>query len=301
MQKRVPIDCPCCGANDYIVKYKPWVENDDPASLYGAASGVRGCQTLVTCSQCSVIYENPRFADQQIIASYEEASDEEGHDTQFDMRVKSFFNSLNKNADELPVLGSEILDVGTAGGAFIKAAINYGFVVKGVEPSGALVESARRRGFDVMQGTADKLPFDDETFELVCMWDVIEHLTDPNAALLECKRVLKPNGRMLINFPDIGTIQAKLAGKRFWWILSVHLQHFTVETLKTLCKRNGFAYVKSTSHWQTLELGYLAQQAVNLGVPLAKIGYAVMPGFVRRVPIPYYASQTTLIVKKATT
>lgn len=296
MHQKKNVNCPVCDGTDYRVVFKPWKNIDDPRQLYGAASGVQGTQQIVSCDACGMKYENPRYPDELIVSAYEEAQ-EQGHDSQYQSRVKSFHRTLNSLRKLIPGSGSRVLDIGTAGGAFLAAAEQYGYQAVGLEPSKYLVEQAKRRGLNVVQGTIDANPLEPGSFDMVCLWDVIEHLTDPKGALLKIRTLLKPDGVLLINYPDIGTWQARISGRRFWWILSVHLHHFTRRSTTEICRRTGFECYHFQRYWQTLEFGYLEQMAIHYGLPLGRLIYRLTPGFMRRLPVPYYASQTTALAR----
>lgn len=243
-----------------------------------------------------MIFESPRFDAEVIIQGYMKSVEAE-HDSQYPMRVRSFYQALKRNANDIPPPGARVLDIGTAGGAFLDAAKQYGYNAYGMEPSIDLVNRGKARGLQIEQGTIDSHSFEQGSFDMVCLWDVIEHLPDPKAALLEIKKLLKPNGILLINYPDIGTTQAKLAGKRFWWILSVHLHHFTRKSIKNICERTGFEVLRYKRYWQILEFGYLENMAVHYKIPLTALITKLTPKFIQNIPIPYYASQTTAIVR----
>jgi len=293
---KLQVWCPVCDSKDCKVLYEPWVSIQEPQKLYGAASGIQGTQRLVMCNACHMIYENPRYPDEVILAGYTGA-EESGHDSQYGSRVKSFYRTLKSLVDAIPQRGSRVLDVGTAGGAFLDAATRYGYDAVGLEPSRYLVEQGRKRGLNIEQGTIDTNPLKPGSFDLVCLWDVIEHLTDPKGALSKIRTLLKPDGVLLINFPDIGTWQAKLAGQRFWWILSVHLHHFTRKTIAEICRRTGFETFRFQRYWQTLEFGYLQQMAIHYKIPLSRPLKRLTPEAIQRLPIPYYASQTTALAR----
>ncbi|MBM4140180.1 MAG: class I SAM-dependent methyltransferase [Nitrospira sp.] len=288
--------CPVCDSKDYRVLYEPWVNIQEPVKLYGAASGIPGTQRVVRCQDCSMIYENPRFSDDVILKGYM-SSEESGHDSQYPMRVRSFYRALLSLQNNIPGKGAKVLDIGTSGGAFLEAAKQFGYDAVGLEPSGFLVEQGEKRGLAIEQGTIDNHSFKQSSFDMVCLWDVIEHLTNPKGALLKIKPLLKSGGILLINYPDIGTRLAKIAGRRFWWILSVHLHHFSPATIREICNRTGFTIFHFQRYWQTLQFGYLEDMAIHYKIPLSKLLKKITPGFIQRIPIPYYASQTTALAR----
>lgn len=296
MPSRIKMKCPVCNCSNSTIFLEPWVYEDNPDKLYGAASGIPGTQYLVRCDACAMIFESPRYDAQVIIKGYM-ASSEAGHDSQYSMRVKSFYRALARNAKDIPPPGAKILDIGTAGGAFLDAAKQFGYDAYGMEPSADLVMRGKARGLQIEQGTIESHNFEQGSFDMVCLWDVIEHLPDPKSALIEIKKLIKPNGILLINYPDIGTTQAKLAGKRFWWILSVHLHHFTRKSIEDICQRTGFEVFRFRRYWQILEFGYLENMAVHYKIPLTALITKMTPKFIQNIPIPYYASQTTAIAR----
>lgn len=296
MSQKIEFPCPVCESSRRETFLEPWVDEQDPAKLYGAASGIPGTQHLVKCADCSMIYESPRYDAATIVQGYM-ASQEADHDSQYPMRVNSFYQALVKHTRFLPPKGAKVLDIGTAGGAFLDAAKKFGYDAHGMEPSADLVARGKARGLQIEQGTIDKHTFEQGSFDMVCLWDVIEHLPDPQAALVEIRKLLKPDGIFLINYPDIGTTQAKLAGKRFWWILSVHLHHFTRDSIRNICNRTGFEVFHMQRYWQILEFGYLENMAVHYKIPLTALITKLTPGFIQRIPIPYYASQTTALAR----
>ena len=268
----------------------------DPVVLYGATSGIRGTQTLVTCLDCGVIYENPRYPEEIILQGYA-AYQEEAHDSQHAMRRASFLRGLQAVRAHIPPAGVKVLDVGTAGGAFLEAAAQYGYEASGLEPSAFMAEQARRRGLNVTAGTLKDGIFPPASFDLVCLWDVLEHLARPRDLLEAIRPLLRPQGVLLINYPDIGTPMARLAGRHFWWILSVHLVHFDQHSLRKICALSGLEVFNFQPYWQTLEFGYLQEMSMRLGVPFSGIWKQLTPAALQRLPVPYYASQTTALAR----
>jgi SAM-dependent methyltransferase len=74
----------------------------------------------------------------------------------------------------------------------------------GLEPASAMLSRARQRQITVIQGVGEVLPFADETFDYVLMVVVLSFLDDAEAALAEIRRILKPEGALVIGFIDHG-------------------------------------------------------------------------------------------------
>lgn len=296
MPQRIEVSCPVCDSRDYNVLYEPWIKEDDPIKLYGAATGLQGTQRIVKCKACGMIYENPRFPKDVILRGYI-LTEQSLHDSQYKNRVRSFYNAITGIKDNLPKKGASVLDIGTAGGAFLEAATKYGFDAIGLEPSLYLTQEGNKRGLKIVQGTIDNNPFEEKSFDMICLWDVIEHLVEPKEDLLKIKKLLKPDGILLINYPDIGTPLAKLFGRRFWWVISVHLHHFDRKTIFKICELTGLEVFFYKPYWQILDLGYLFDMAIRYNMPFSKFTKGVLPDFVKNIPVPYYASQTTALAR----
>lgn len=108
----------------------------------------------------------------------------------------------NRVAVELlaPAPGDRLLDLGCGPGAALERAARAGATVAGVDPSPSMVKRAQRRvpGADVKVGSAEAVPFDDDTFDLVMAVATFHHWTDPKAGLGEVRRVMASPGRFLI-------------------------------------------------------------------------------------------------------
>lgn len=144
-----------------------------------------------------------------------------------------------------------VLDVGASSGEFLVAVSELGWKAVGVEPSADGVKSGLEKGLDVVQSSAERLPFDDGTFDLVHSNHVFEHLADPQQAAREAYRVLKTDGVIFIEVPnqfdniqffrdrklDRVTVRARNARSIH------HLYFFSKKTLKRLLEVAGFSEV----------------------------------------------------------
>jgi len=96
--------------------------------------------------------------------------------------------------------GREVLEVGCGTGLIMKGLDAEAKRLVGVDISAGMLEEARTRGFDVMEGRAEDLPFGDSTFDLVYSFKVLAHVEDIGKALREMARVVRPGGHMVAEF-----------------------------------------------------------------------------------------------------
>lgn len=137
-----------------------------------------------------------------------------------------------------------LLDVGCAAGFFLAEAQAH-YRVRGVELSEFSSRFAREQfGLDVVTGTLHDAAFEAASFDLVTLWDVIEHVPDPAAVLAEVSRVLAPEGRVVLTTGDIGSAYAQQRGAQ-WHLMTPpwHLYFFSRATLATLAARAGLRIV----------------------------------------------------------
>lgn len=130
--------------------------------------------------------------------------------------------------------GKRLLDVGSAMGGFMKVASEAGYSVEGVEISRYGAEYTRTElGLPVHACSLSEATLPSNSFDVVTMWDVIEHLPDPLTCLMEVSRVLRPGGLCFITTGDVSSWYARRLGKR-WHLMTPpqHLFYFTPNALK---------------------------------------------------------------------
>lgn len=291
------VKCNICNSDDFEVVINP-DKRVKKVKILSASGGVRGTQTIVKCNKCGLVYVNPRIDGKTVVKAYEDGVDSL-YISQADQRVETFSHAIKILDQYVPKKG-KVLDVGAAAGFFMQAAKKDGWKVDGVEPSQQLTKwGSSKFGFRIRQGTLSANKLRAGTYDAVTMWDVLEHVPDPLTELIECKRVLKKGGIILINYPNYGSKLARLAGKYWWFLLSVHLYYFTPDTIAKTLKKAGFRLVHTQHHWQTLRLGYLFKMVGLYSKGLSRLGEKACRILgIYELPIPYYASQETVIAKK---
>jgi ubiquinone/menaquinone biosynthesis C-methylase UbiE len=93
--------------------------------------------------------------------------------------------------------GREVLEVGCGTGLILRRIQGFARVARGVDLSPGMLERARARGLDVVEGSATELPFPDESFDVACSFKVLAHVRDIRRALAEMARVVRPGGHVI--------------------------------------------------------------------------------------------------------
>ncbi len=150
-----------------------------------------------------------------------------------------------------PMAGARVLDVGSARGWFIEAALARGAAAQGVEPEHANAELCRERGLQVESGFFPQDLADRGPFELVTFNDVFEHLPEPAAAAVAAEALLRPGGLLVLNVPSsrgalfrLSAVLARLGlpgpYERLWQkeFASPHVSYFARRSLAALIGRH---------------------------------------------------------------
>jgi SAM-dependent methyltransferase len=240
---------------------------------------------IVRCRRCGLVYTNPRRAAEAVHAAYVEVVDDL-YLAERDGRVLTFQRHLQPIEAMLgPGDGRRLLDVGCHIGVFIEIAAARGWDAWGVEPSRWAAGQARARGLQVVTGTLSDAGFEAGSFDVVTLWDVIEHLTDPAAELRQVWHVLRSDGLIAVHTMNIESLFARLMGARWPWLMEMHLYYFSPVTLPALLERVGFQVVSQRRQGRYLRLGYLASRltpysptaARALGSLLNQLGLSGQP------------------------
>ncbi|HPG31010.1 MAG TPA: class I SAM-dependent methyltransferase [bacterium] len=299
------IKCKICGADNYDVVYESSysdnITEDELKKSFMASSDNKLLDRLVKCRECGFVYINPQLSPELIVGSYSNAVDQT-FVAQNENRIKTFKNSLKKVIRALNIEKTEkykVLDIGCAGGAFPKAANDLGFQITGVEPSKWLSQYGRTQyNLDIRTGTLEDQNFQDNQFDIITLWDVLEHINSPELTLSKINKLLKKDGMLILTYPDIGSLTSKILGKNWPFLLSVHLYYFNRNTINLFLKNNGYSVEHICPYWQSLELGYVLKRAGNYFGLFNLFSKVSKTTGLYNLSIKYNMGQTLVISKK---
>jgi SAM-dependent methyltransferase len=261
------LPCPLCGSDGaYPLWFRP-LEADRAVDAHLAPEDTAGWW-VVRCARCGLGRVDPLPLEADLAAMYDESYITPGafagiaHQGGIDGSLHVYDRPGGRQAslrwhgarlgriERFGLNGQQgrpherLLDVGCGAGYFLDAARIAGWQVAGVELSESASQVARSLlGLDVFTGALADAAFPDGAFDLVTMFEVLEHMRDPGAALREANRVLRQGGLLAIEVPnDMDAYRAALAsaGNRWWVIPPVHLYYFNASTLSRWLLMNGF-------------------------------------------------------------
>lgn len=210
-----------------------------------------GSYRLVRCAGCGLVWVSNPPSSEELQGLYNEAYWEdpatEGYSgyARLEREKRMHFASLINILERFRPPDKSVLEIGCAYGYFLDEAKKRGWRVRGLEFSPYAAAFARDRlGLDVSVGGIEQITEAAESVGVVVMWDVIEHLPDPTAAVRTAWRILKPQGLLALSTGDVGSLSARIHG-RCWSLMTPpwHLFYFTRRSLRLLMRRSGFSVI----------------------------------------------------------
>ncbi len=179
-----------------------------------------------------------------------------------------------------PLGGGRILDVGFGNGRFLKIASDMGWTAEGIDFDPKAVEVARAQGLNVSCASAAELATRNARYDIITLSHVIEHVHDPISLLRVLNRLLKPNGHLWLDTPNLSSCGSKRFGAN-WRDLDPprHLTLFNAISLRTSLTHAGFKRIEQHWHGMALFSIYAESAAIARGQCAQEAVHQVLPSF----------------------
>jgi SAM-dependent methyltransferase len=211
---------------------------------------------LVACNGCGLVRSDP-VASQELMAElYASSSFDYGSEVE---SLRATYGRVLARLEARSHSREALLEIGCGNGFFLQEARRRGWrEVRGVEPSGDAVakaapELAGAITQDVMRGGL----FAPESFDAVCLFQVLDHIPDPIALLRDCREVLRPGGQILALNHNVEAWSARLLGERSPIVDVEHTYLYSPATMLRLFAKAGFVDPWVGSVRNTYSLAYL--------------------------------------------
>ncbi|HZK73416.1 MAG TPA: methyltransferase domain-containing protein [Clostridia bacterium] len=260
------VACNACGSGFQVEEY-PASNSGHAVSTYSCTStGHESHGRIVQCLSCGLVYTNPQLTSLNVLSFYSQVEDKT-YVENLEAREATFAYNLDAIAALLPK-GGRMLDVGSYCGVFLKIARERGYEVLGVEPSVWASSYARETlQIPTITGSIDGLPADTKPFDVVCSWDVLEHVADPSAQLKQINKCLVPGGIHAFSTLDYGNWYPRLLGERWPWMMDMHIYYFDQRVMRQMLTAAGFRIVRHQPYSHIITVAYFLQKLAALGVP----------------------------------
>jgi len=238
--------CPLCGGSNIREKYA-----NAPLPIWHCICGAVFLSPFSVPEDLKDMYRESYYESWGLAADNEEGPRQMKHLT-FEARLKRISHRLEPG---------KVLDVGCATGYFLEVAAEAGWDVHGVELSEYSARLAQKKfGDRVFNGTLEEAYYADETFDLITLSDLLEHVQKPAAFLREVRRILKPTGLLMIVTPNAASLSCRLMGVNWSHYKAEHLHYFSPRTIKQLLTDSGFTLLVVEGAAKYLNFAYIINQ-----------------------------------------
>lgn len=295
--------CAVCGGGTVEPIYPgtiPLAEPRDPAVYFSSSRRVAGYLPIVRCARCGLMMTSPRDDDVTLGRIYSELTDR-SCEQEDEARSRNL-------ADELALVGSyrrlpgSLLDVGCGTGLFVCAAQQAGWAATGVDASAWAVASGGRRcpRARFRAGLLPEIDFPAGSFDVVTLWNVLEHVPRPVETIERIRSWLALDGWLFLSLPNADSRIARLMGKRWGLLLREHLWYFSPATIAALLSRSGFVLASVRPKRVSLSLasivGRLAQYSGAAGMAAGRLSAS---GVLRRLTVRLPIGEMYVVARRA--
>jgi len=152
---------------------------------------------------------------------------------------------------------ARVLDIGCSIGTELVVAKERGWDCTGIELSDSSVEIAKSQGLRIIQAELEEVRLPGDSFDMITVNHMLEHVSDPGPFLREVRRILQRKGLLFISVPNVRAWQFFLRRQNYSWTFhDDHFIHFSTDTLALLLQNYGFTILElSTSRWRDFHDG----------------------------------------------
>ena len=229
-----------------------------PARFVGRRGGTAHRESLGVecqiwrCTECGLVFPNPMPIPVNDLDHHYGGPADDYFQHQDTHSKEANALVMLRQAETLTGGKGRILDIGTGRGELLHAATRQGWQAVGIEPSTSFAEHAARSGVEIRREPLQECRFDPESFDVVILAAVLEHLYNPDETLGEISRILRPGGALFLDVPNeqglyfrVGNFYQRLKNRD--WVVNLaptfppfHIFGFGPKSLRRLLSKHSF-------------------------------------------------------------
>ena len=198
---------------------------------------------LSKCANCSFVFSNLKPTVQELEKHYEGY----GRNDYLSRVTVKRYNELLDYFERFRK-SNKILDIGCGIGYFLVEAQKRGWEVYGTEYTDAAIKICKSKEIHIQKGPLDANKYEAHSFDIVCSFEVIEHINNPVEELFEIKKILRKDGLVYVTTPNFNAIERYILKSKYNVICyPEHLSYYTARTLNNLFSSNGFESIRTVT------------------------------------------------------
>lgn len=255
--------CPLCNNSTFTVLYSSTLKKEDfnpeviKNNLKNTLDDYRKHAQIVRCKKCNLVYTNPMEDMKSVLKGYKDVVDEE---YLINEKYRKKLSAHHLETLEKTKQKGSLLDVGCFAGFFLEIAKKKGWKTYGIEPSSWAATIAKKKGINILGRDIEGARLKQNSFDAITLWDVIEHLPNPQKVIKIIHKALKRDGVVALGTPNIESLLSKILKDHYPYLIRMHIILYSPQTLRKLLEENGFKVLHISTYGRLYPLGYVVDR-----------------------------------------
>lgn len=213
---------------------------------------------MVVCNTCGLVRSDPVADSESLAQLYAQSSFNYNDEVSC---ITSTYGRYLRKLESLGIKKGSLMEIGCGNGFFLEEALRQGYQsVAGVEPSTeAIAKASPQVRPTIVCDMVKPGLFEPNQFDVICMFQVLDHISDPASLIQECYKILKPGGVILCLNHNVKALSAKFLKEKSPIIDIEHTYLYSLTTLGNLCEKHGLKVIKKGSVLNLYSLSYIFQ------------------------------------------